>query len=84
MQTVLPFTAPCYSSRYFPTAANEPEVSHIHKKTDKLTSALKNKVDTSVKISCKLMLVLASTKRYTLLQILFLCHFALQVPFQTT
>ncbi len=29
MQTVLPFTARCYSFRYFPIAANEPEVSPI-------------------------------------------------------
>uniref|UniRef100_A0A9J8AAT0 Coatomer subunit zeta n=1 Tax=Cyprinus carpio carpio TaxID=630221 RepID=A0A9J8AAT0_CYPCA len=35
------FAALCYSSRYFPTAANQPEVSHIHRKW--LTSALKNK-----------------------------------------
>ncbi len=40
MQTVLLFTA---LSRYFPTAANEPEVSHIHRK--RLTSALKSKLD---------------------------------------
>lgn len=43
MQKVLPFTARCSSSRYFPIAANEPEVSHIHRKW--LTSVLKNKVD---------------------------------------
>ncbi len=29
MQTVLPFTAHCYSSRYFPIADNEPEVLPI-------------------------------------------------------
>ncbi len=29
MQTVLWFTACCYSFRYFPTAANEPEVLPI-------------------------------------------------------
>ncbi|XP_052441042.1 nuclear GTPase SLIP-GC isoform X2 [Carassius gibelio] len=29
MQTVLPFTARCYPSRYFPIAVNEPEVSPI-------------------------------------------------------
>ncbi len=29
MQTVLPFTARCYSPRYLPIAANEPEVSPI-------------------------------------------------------
>ncbi len=34
----------CFSSRYFPTAANEPEVLLIHRKW--LNSALKNKVDT--------------------------------------
>ncbi len=43
VQTVLSFTALCYSSPYFPTAANEQEVSHIDRK--RLTSALKNKVD---------------------------------------
>ncbi len=32
-----------YYSLYFPTAANEPEISHINKK--QLTSELKNKVD---------------------------------------
>ncbi len=42
----LPFTALCYSSPYFPTAANEQEVSHIDRK--RLTSALKNKVDRPV------------------------------------
>ncbi len=46
MQTVLPFTALFYSSRYFPTAANEPEVSHIHRK--RLTSVLKNNVDMAI------------------------------------
>ncbi len=44
MQTVLPFTALCYSSGYFPTAASEPEVSHIQRKW--LISTLKNKDDT--------------------------------------
>ncbi len=44
MQTVLAFTALCCSSRYFPTAANEPEVSHSQKR---IISALKNKVDTA-------------------------------------
>ncbi len=29
MQTYLPFTVRCYSSRYLPIAANEPEVSSI-------------------------------------------------------
>ncbi len=29
MQTVLPFTARCYSSRYSPTVANELQVSPI-------------------------------------------------------
>ncbi len=29
VQTVLPFTSRCYSSRYFPIAANEPEVLPI-------------------------------------------------------
>ncbi len=48
MQTVLPFTALCYSSRYFPAVANEPEVLQIHRK--RLTSMLKNKVDTNSKI----------------------------------
>ncbi len=43
MQTFLWFTALSYCSRYVPTAANEPKVSHIHRK--RLTSALKNKVD---------------------------------------
>ncbi len=37
------FTALCYSSGYFPTAANEPEVSHIHRKP--LTYTLNNKVE---------------------------------------
>ncbi len=37
------FTVLCYSSRYFSTAANDPVISHIHRK--QLTSALKNKVD---------------------------------------
>ncbi len=45
VQTVLPFTALYYSSRYVPTAANEPEVSHIYRKQQ--TSALKNKVDSN-------------------------------------
>ncbi len=39
------FTALCYSC-YFPTAANEPKVSHIHRK--QITSVLKNKEDTTV------------------------------------
>ncbi len=52
MQTVLPFTALCYSSRYFPTAANEPEISHIRRK--RLTSALKNKVDNASVIKKKI------------------------------
>ncbi len=43
MQTVLSFTALWYSSHYFPATANEPEVSHIHRK--QLTSVLKNNVD---------------------------------------
>ncbi len=42
VQTVLPFTARCSSTHYFPTAANEPEVSHIHTKWH--ISVLKNKV----------------------------------------
>ncbi len=42
-QTVLPFTALRYSSRYFPTAANEPEILHMHRKW--LISALKNQAD---------------------------------------
>ncbi len=41
--TVLPFTALCYSSHYFPTAANEQEVIHIDRK--QLIFALKNEVD---------------------------------------
>ncbi len=41
---VLPITALCYSSHYFPTADTEPEVSHFDRKW--LTSMLKNKVDT--------------------------------------
>ncbi len=43
LQTVWPFTARRYSSRYFSTEANEPEVLHIYRK--RLTSTLKNKVD---------------------------------------
>ncbi len=39
---VLPSTA---LSRYFPTTANEPDVSHMHRQ--QLTSVLKNKVDKS-------------------------------------
>ncbi len=56
MQTVSAFTALSYSSGYFPTAANEPEVkvqasllgrkSRNHRKW--FTSVLKNKVDNFV------------------------------------
>ncbi len=46
MQTVWLFIA-----RYFPTAANEPEFSHIHRK--RLTSALKNKLDMSVSVATR-------------------------------
>ncbi len=40
MQTDLSFKARCYSSRYLPITANEPEVSPIG-----LRAALKKKVD---------------------------------------
>ncbi len=51
VQTVLPFTELHYSSHNFSTAANEPEVSHIHRKW--LTSVLKNKVDNNNKAKKK-------------------------------
>ncbi len=46
------FTARCYSSGYFPIAANEPEASHIHRK--QLTSTLKNKVHKEIKLNVRL------------------------------
>ncbi len=41
MQTVLPFSARCYSSGYFSTGLINRKVSHIHRKC--LTSVLKKK-----------------------------------------
>ncbi len=54
MQTVLSFTVRCYSSRYFPTAANEPEVSQ---------KTLKNKVDILIRITLIMGSVILDTSK---------------------